>query len=220
MVSALDHLLVSAMRPRSAVCELQLAPWRTHRAAPGPYRPGDAGGINPPKPRKPTGMTPAKPEGDRTGRLPNLDEQDRRDQPASEQAAVPLYAFTPITLAHQSTVDLVALRWGQELADRHCADPDNSTRCSYFPCGSYPCIPRRVANQLITSSAAGWQRSWTARIDALTCGVPVVAGDAGGIAGGRCALPTLPRFLHEYAGRLQQVRVGSCPEEVTCVCST
>ena len=139
MVSALGYLLVPAVRRGRGMRELPLAPWRADCAASGPYQPGDAGGINSPGPRRSAGMTSAKPES-RRGRR-----QVCRDQPASERAAVPLMASTPITLPPQSTVDLVPLSWGQA---------------------------RRIADRLNAESTAGWPYSWTARVDALACGVP------------------------------------------------
>jgi hypothetical protein len=96
---------------------------------------------------------------------------------------VTLLALPPADTAQQSTQDPALLRWGLDLADQHQADPTDPTRCSNQRCRphvAYPCQPRRIADRLITASTAGWPHCWTARIDALSCGLSP-SGDAAGI---------------------------------------
>ncbi|GLH99867.1 hypothetical protein, partial [Phytohabitans aurantiacus] len=85
-------------------------------------------------------------------------------------------AATPMTAqaAGSSTQDLKLLHWGLDLAGQHQAEPTDTTRCTNqrcAPAAGYPCQPGRIATRLIAASEAGWVHRWTARIDALSCGL-------------------------------------------------
>ena len=92
-----------------------------------------------------------------------------------------LIAFRPATVG-PSGGDPFLRRWGLELARQHRAEPDDPSRCSSQQCrpqGGYPCHRRRIADRLIAASAAGWPQCWTARHDALSCGLSPSFGAAG-----------------------------------------
>jgi hypothetical protein len=90
--------------------------------------------------------------------------------------AVTLLATSSTRPARESTKDTALLSWGEELAELHQPDPEEPTRCGNPHCdplGGYPCHGRRIADRLIDASTAGWPHCWTARLDALSCGIPL-----------------------------------------------
>jgi len=54
---------------------------------------------------------------------------------------------------------------GQRLAASHQPSPGNRDRCDSGCAESYPCLGRRVADQVIRASQGGWPHTWTARHD-------------------------------------------------------
>lgn len=70
--------------------------------------------------------------------------------------------------------DQVLRQRGIDLAQQHQAESGEPMRCRNHQCSSnngYPCYPRRIAERLVAASAAGWPQCWTARHDALSCGL-------------------------------------------------
>ena len=95
---------------------------------------------------------------------------------------------TPFSVRPELSIkDSTLLGWGQDLADQHRADPWDPARCSNQQCAprsGYPCHPRRIADRLIAASTAGWPHCWTARLDALSCGVQPIEATPVGITRG------------------------------------
>jgi len=91
---------------------------------------------------------------------------------ATTEATTPPFAADPNLLL-----------WGQDLARQHQVQLVDCSKCSNPRCpaeSGYPCLPRRIADRLIAASEAGWPHCWTARHDALSCGLSP-SGDATGI---------------------------------------
>ena len=71
-------------------------------------------------------------------------------------------------------IDLDLWGWGAALADRHQPDPVASSQCIDTSCAdgaAFPCIGSRTAERLLDASRGPWPHRWTARLDALSCGL-------------------------------------------------
>lgn len=77
-------------------------------------------------------------------------------------------------------VDPDLWRWGIALADQHRPDAAVPSRCRsgcHVDGESFPCRGRASAERLLDASRGSWPCRWTARLDALSCGL--VRPDAG-----------------------------------------
>ncbi|WP_433616959.1 hypothetical protein ACQP2P_16370 [Dactylosporangium sp. CA-139114] len=77
--------------------------------------------------------------------------------------------------AEHPAIDTTLRIQAQDLMRSHA--PGESGSCQHPSCKgvAYPCVARRVAGELSDASSGPWPRQWTARLDAQSCGIPVVA---------------------------------------------
>jgi hypothetical protein len=81
--------------------------------------------------------------------------------------------------APDGAIDLDLWGWGVALAERQQPDPVAASRCMNASCdGSevFPCTGRRTAQRLMDVSRGSWSHRWTARLDALSCGLKRLNG--------------------------------------------
>lgn len=80
-----------------------------------------------------------------------------------------------VQAAEHPAVDTALRTLAHDLMSAHVANEDG--RCREPACATvaYPCVVRRVAAELSDASSGSWPRQWTARIDAQSCGIRVVA---------------------------------------------
>jgi hypothetical protein len=79
-----------------------------------------------------------------------------------------------LALVPNDVVDPDLWRWGTALAGRHQPDATAPSRCGNRWCvdaDAFPCRGRTMAKRMLDASRGPWPRRWTARLDALSCGL-------------------------------------------------
>jgi hypothetical protein len=87
------------------------------------------------------------------------------------------------------TADRLLWEMATRLASCHGAASDDPKRCGFPACGQrYPCLARRLADQVFIACERGWPHTWTIRLDLLSCcrsRVVSLGEDVGRTRGGR-----------------------------------